>query len=118
MLDCTGLKVCGEGEWKVCKHGAGKHRTWMKLHIALDKVSKQIQAVSPTSNGADDATEVPTLLSQIRQPIGSFKGAGAYDKETVRRELNRLGIKQVIPPQHNAVVSKKGSHICDQEINS
>ena len=80
----------------------------MKLYIALDKVSQQIQAVSLTSNGADDATEMATLLSQIRQPIGSFKGAGAYDKDKVRRELAKRGIKQVIPPQHNAVVSNTG----------
>ena len=80
VMDSTGLKVYGEGEWKVRKHGAGKHRTWIKLHIALDEVSQQIQAVSLTSNGVDDATEVATevatLLSQIRQPMGSFKGDG------------------------------------------
>lgn len=108
VVDSTGLKVYGEGEWKVRKHGVGKHRTWMKLHVALDEVSQQIQAVTLTSNGVDDATEVPALLNQIRQTIGSFKGDGAYDKDKVRKELNRRRIKQVIPPQHNAVVSKKG----------
>jgi len=51
---------------------------------------------------------VATLLSQIRQPIGSFKGVGAYDKDKVRPELTKRGIKQVILPQHNAVVSKTG----------
>ena len=108
VVDSTGLKVYGEGEWKVRKHGVGKHRTWMKLHVALDECSQQIQAVTLTSNGVDDATEVPALLNQIRQTIGSFKGDGAYDKDKVRKELNRRRIKQVIPPQHNAVVSKKG----------
>ena len=108
VVDSTGLKVYGEGEWKVRKHGVGKHRRWMKLHVALDEVSQQIQAVSLTSNGVDDATEVPSLLNQIRQQIGSFKGDGAYDKDKVRKELNRRRIRQVIAPQHNAVVSKKG----------
>jgi IS5 family transposase len=107
VVDSTGLKVYGEGEWKVRKHGAGKHRTWMKLHVALDEVSQQIQAVTLTSNGVDDATEVPALLRQIQQPIGGFKGDGAYDKHKVRKELHKRGIKQIIPPQHNAVVSKK-----------
>lgn len=108
VVDSTGLKVYGEGEWKVRKHGVGKHRTWMKLHVALDEVSQQIQAVTLTPNGVDDATEVPSLLSQIRQSIDSFKGDGAYDKDKVRKELNKRKIRQVIPPQHNAVVSKEG----------
>ncbi len=79
----------------------------MKLHIALDELSQQIQAVSLTSNGVDDAAEVLSLLNQVKQPIGSFKGDGAYDKDKVRKALSMHKIKQVIPPQHNAVVSKK-----------
>lgn len=106
VVDSTGLKVYGEGEWKVRKHGAGKRRTWMKLHVALDEVSQQIEAVSLTSNGIHDSKEVPKLLSQIKRPIGSFKGDGAYDKDNVRIELTKRGIAQVIPPQHNAVISK------------
>jgi IS5 family transposase len=106
VVDSTGLKVYGEGEWKVRKHGAGKRRTWMKLHIALDEDSQQIEAVSLTSNGIHDSTEVPKLLNQIKQPIGSFKGDGAYDKDNVRKELTKRGIAHVIPPQHNAVMSK------------
>ncbi|MCY9879385.1 IS5 family transposase [Vibrio natriegens] len=35
-IDSTGLKVFGEGEWKVKKHGAEKRRTWRKLHLAVD----------------------------------------------------------------------------------
>lgn len=105
VIDSTGLKVYGEGEWKVRKHGAGKHRTWMKMHIAANEETQQIEAVTLTSNSIDDATEVDPLLKQIDKPIGSAKADGAYDKSKARKELNKRKIKQVIPPQHNAVIS-------------
>ena len=112
VVDSTGLKVYGEGEWKVCKHGAGKHRTWMKLHIALDEKSQQIEAITLTTNAVDDATEVAPLLDQIQRKVKSVKGDGAYDKAKVRRQLTKDGITQVIPPQRNAVISKnKDKHL-------
>ena len=55
VVDSTGLKVYGEGEWKVRKHGAGKHRTWMKMHLAADETTQQVQAVTLTTNAVDDA---------------------------------------------------------------
>lgn len=107
VADSTGLKVYGEGEWKVRKHGAGKHRTWMKLHLALDETTQQIQAVTLTTNSVDDATEVNALIRQMQTPVRSFKADGGYDKHKVRKELYKKSIQQVIPPQQNAVVSKK-----------
>lgn len=104
-VDSTGLKVYGEGEWKVRKHGAGKHRTWMKLHIAIDETTQQIEAVTLTSNSVDDASEVNNLLCQITKPVKTFKGDGAYDKKKVRKTLYQRKIEQIIPPQHNAVIS-------------
>jgi IS5 family transposase len=106
VVDSTGLKVYGEGEWKVRKHGAGKHRTWMKMHVAADEKTQQIQAVTLTSNSVDDATEVSALLDQIPRKVKSFKADGAYDKVKVRKELYAKNIQQVIPPQHNAVTNK------------
>jgi hypothetical protein len=121
VVDSTGLKVYGEGEWKVRKYGAGKHRTWMKLHIALDTQTQQVEAISLTTNAVDDATEATTLVSQIDKEINSFCGDGAYDKEKVRLMLHELAIKQLIPPQHNAVIDKqKRKHMVhrDQAIKS
>jgi|KBSMisStandDraft_5_1062788.scaffolds.fasta_scaffold425632_1 hypothetical protein len=114
VVDSTGLKVYGEGEWKVRKHGAGKHRTWMKMHLAVDEKNQQIQAVTLTTNAVQDATEVKELLEQIDQPIGSFKGDGAYDKHKARRELFGRNIRQVIPPQRNAVQLKKKYDFLEQ----
>lgn len=109
VVDSTGLKLYGEGEWKVRKHGADKHRTWMKLHIGVDGESQQIEAFSLTTNAVDDAAEVPGLLKQVRKPLRSFRGDGAYDKDKVRKALYTDNIEQVIPPQHNAVVDRKKS---------
>ena len=106
VVDSTGLKVYGEGEWKVRKHGAGKHRTWMKMHVAVDETTQQIQAVTLTTNAIDDAAQVSALLPQIPQKVKSFKADGAYDKRKVRKELYEKKIQQVIPPRHNAVTSK------------
>jgi len=114
VVDSTGLKVFGEGEWKVRKHGAGKRRTWMKMHLAVDEGTQQIQAVTLTTNAVQDAAEVKSLLRQINQPVKSFKGDGAYDKNRVRKELFERNIQQVIPPQRNAVLLKKKKAFLEQ----
>lgn len=107
VVDSTGLKVYGEGERKVRKHGAGKHRTWMKLHIAAYGETQQIEAFTLTTNAVDDATEVDELLGQISKPVRSFRDDGAYDKDMVRKRFEKDKIKQELPPQHNAVPDKK-----------
>lgn len=107
VVDSTGLKVYGEGEWKVRKHGAGKHRTWMKLHVAANGQTQQIEAITLTTNAVDDATEVGALLGQINKPVKRLMGDGAYDKDKVRELLHKEHIMQVIPPQQNAVTDKK-----------
>lgn len=118
VVDSTGLKVYGEGEWKVRKHGAGKHRTWMKLHVAANGQTQQIEAITLTSNAVDDATEVEPLMSQISKPVKSLMGDGAYDKDKVREQLHKDNIRQVIPPQHNAVTDKKKRQYMAQRDNA
>jgi len=105
VVDSTGLKVYGEGEWKVRKHGPGRHRTWMKLHLVIDSSNQQIKGCKLTTNAVDDASAVDGLLSSLTCDIKSFTGDGAYDKVKVRKRLPK-GVKQIIPPQHNAVKSK------------
>lgn len=107
VVDSTGLKVYGEGEWKVRKHGWSKHRTWRKLHLGIDPLTHEIVAEVLTDNSVDDAAVVDRLLEEVPIEIRSFRGDGAYDKIKVRRLLTKKEIEQVIPPQHNAVVCKK-----------
>jgi hypothetical protein len=87
VLDRTGLKVDGEGEWKARKHGYSKRRTWRKLHLAIDAESHEIQAVAVTEAGVDDAEEVDHLLGPIDREVASAAADGAYDKRKVYRVL-------------------------------
>ena len=104
VLDSTGLKVYGEGEWKVRKHGVSKRRTWRKLHMGSDGKDLEIVSVELTENNVDDAQGGIVMIDQLKQPINICCGDGAYDKEKFRKCLPRDTIA-LIPPQHNAVVS-------------
>jgi hypothetical protein len=104
-IDSTGLKVYGEGEWKVRKHGWSKHRTWRKLHVCIDLVSQEILSVELTGNEEDDACAGSRMLEGKTDNIRSFHGDGAYDKFGFREVLGS-GIEQIIPPPKNAVIQK------------
>jgi hypothetical protein len=111
VMDSTGLKIYGEGEWKVRTHGKSKRRTWRKLHIGADPGSGEIEAVALTENSVDDARMVEPLLSQIDQPIDRFAGDGSYDKRKVYDSLNRHvpQVKVLIPPRKNAHIWQHGN---------
>ena len=107
VVDSTGAKVFGEGEWKVRQHGWSKRRTWRKLHIALNEATGEILAETLTTNGMDDASQVDPLLAQVQQEIEAFGADGAYDKEKVYKALKyppnqEVPIQPIIPPRRNA----------------
>jgi IS5 family transposase len=106
VLDSTGLKVYGEGEWKVRKHGYSKRRTWRKLHLAIDSETHEIQAVMVTEAGVDDAEMVEPLLEPIDREIAAAAGDGAYDKRKVYRALEPRTETILIPPRSNAKIWK------------
>ena len=109
VVDSTGLKVFGEGEWKVRKHGSGKHRTWRKLHLAINPATQEIEATVLTENSGHDADQVAGLLGQIPKRIRSFRGDGAYDKWKVYEELHARQVQPIIPPQRNAKIKRHGN---------
>ena len=111
VLDSTGLKVYGEGEWKVRKHGYSKRRTWRKLHLAIDAESHEIQAVAVTEAGVDDAEEVDHLLKPIDREVASAAADGAYDKRKVYRALEPRAGRILIPPRRDARIWKHGNAI-------
>jgi hypothetical protein len=72
LVDSTGLKLGGAGEWLVEKHGTSRRRSWRKLHLAIDAASGEIVAVELTGSEVDDAERTGALLGQIAGPIASF----------------------------------------------
>ena len=111
VADSTGLKVFGEGEWKVRKHGYSKRRTWRKLHLGVDERTGMIHAVCLTENDVDDAAQVKDMLDQVEVPVDTFSGRGAYDKSKCWDVLTEQLIKPNIPPREDAVywLDEKGN---------
>jgi hypothetical protein len=83
LVDSTGLKLCGPGEWLVEKHGSCKRRSWRKLHLGVDADTGQIVAAALTGREVDDGNQVGPLLDQITGPVASVTGDGAYDQDGV-----------------------------------
>lgn len=111
VMDSTGLKVYGEGEWKMRTHGKSKRRTWRKLHIGADPASGEIEAVALTENSVSDAEMVEPMLRQIEQPIDRFAADGIYDQRKVYDALNQQApqAKVLIPPRKNARIWQHGN---------
>jgi len=105
VIDSTGLKVYGEGEWKTRKHGVGKRRTWRKLHLGVDEKTGFVHAQVLTKNGKGDGDgqQVKEMLEQVKSPIDRFSGDGAYDTYEIWELLKELNIEGIIPPQENAI---------------
>lgn len=104
ILDSTGLKVFGEGEWKVRRHGYTKHRMWNKLHIAIDAKTGDIVGELLTTNGVSDADAGIDLLKAIKGSIADLRGDGSYDKLKIYKECDKRKIKPLIAPQKNAKI--------------
>jgi hypothetical protein len=109
ILDSTGLKVHGEGEWKVRRHGYSKRRTWLKLHLAIDPETHEVQAAVVSEPGVTDEEAVPALLEQVEEPISGAGADGAYDRRTVYEALDRRGARAVIPPRRDAKIQRHGN---------
>lgn len=111
VMDSTGLKIYGEGEWKVRMHSVSKRRTWRKLHIGANPADGEIQAVLLTENNVSDDQVIEKLLGQIEQTIIDFAADGAYDKRKVYDNLNAHSpeVKILIPPRKNARIWKHGN---------
>lgn len=106
-FDSTGLKVFGEGEWKVRQHGLEKKRVWRKLHLAVNLKTQEIESCITTDAGMQDCQGLPKLLETIPGKIDSMIGDGAYDRFSCYEEAQRRESECIFPPQHNAKTSKE-----------
>lgn len=101
VFDASGLKVYGEGEWKVRTHGKGKRRTWRKLHIGIDPNSHEIVVQELTENSAGDAHVAEKLLESFEK-LERVYGDGAYDGRAFRQAAYERGAECIVPPPSNA----------------
>ena len=101
-VDSTGVKLYGEGEWKVRLHGADKRRTWRKLHLAIDHRTQEAVACSMSEQYVLDRRELPGLLKDVEGEVAEVLGDGAYDFQDCYRAIHARGARSVIPPQRRA----------------
>jgi hypothetical protein len=107
VIDSTGLKVYGEGEWKVMTHGKDKRRTWRKLHISMDARTHQLTAASISDKDLLDRNALPDLLEQTTSEIERVCADGAYDFEQCYRAIKKREAIALIPPRSDAVIRGK-----------
>ena len=107
LVDSTGLKLGGAGEWLVEKHGTSRRRSWRKLHIGIDAGSGEIVAIELTEKDVDDAARTGALLDQVTDPIASFTADGAYDQDRVYEAVTERhpDAAVVVPPRSTATLS-------------
>ncbi|MFC1455504.1 IS5 family transposase [Microvirga arabica] len=108
LVDSTGLRLCGPGEWLIEKHGTRGRRSWRKLHIGVDAETGQILASELTSCDVDDGAQVELLLDQITAPLASFVGDGAYDQTGIYSTVaqHHPDADVIVPPRSTAVLSE------------
>ncbi len=107
LVDGTGLKLCGPGEWLIEKHGTKTRRGWRKLHLATDADTGRIVASALTDKDADDGSRVGPLLDQVDGPVASLTGDGAFDRDDVYAEVaaRHPEAAVIVPPRSSAVPS-------------
>jgi hypothetical protein len=107
LVDSTGLRLCGPGEWLIEKHGTLRRRSWRKLHIGVDAETGQILASELTSSDIDDGSQIEPLLDQIPTPLASLIGDGAYDQTDIYSTVAKRNPEAdvIIPPRSTAVPS-------------
>ena len=113
VVDSTGLKVYGEGEWKVRQHGWTKRRTWRKLHVGVNEATGEVVAQTLTSHRIDDASQVVDLLTQVDEAVAAVGGDGAYDRQKVFDALatppSGPSIQPIIALRKDAKIQQHGN---------
>lgn len=111
VVDSTGLKLYGEGEWKVRQHGWTRHRTWRRLHLGVDQATGEVLAACLTPPQPGDKVMLPHLLEQAAQvstSIAQVSGDGGYDYVSCYGAIEKIGARATISPRHNAHIRSNG----------
>jgi Transposase DDE domain len=107
LVDSTGLRLCGPGEWLIEKHGSRRRRSWKKLHLATDADTGRIVASALTGHDGDDGSQLGPLLDQVGGPVASVTADGAFDRDGVYAEVaaRHPEAAVIVPPRSGAVPS-------------
>jgi hypothetical protein len=118
LVDSTGLKIPGEGEWLDQKHGIRSRRRWRKLHLGIDAITHEIVASDLTPDDVGDIFEMPALLDQIDAEVASMTADGAYDGEGVYDAVaeRHPQVAVIIPPRATAVPNESTTTQRDRHI--
>lgn len=103
-VDSTGVKLYGEGEWKVRLHGAERRRAWRKLHLAVDHRTHEVVSLGMTDKDVLDRRALPFLLKEVEGEVAEVLGDGAYDFHDCYAAIHGRGARSVIPPKKRARV--------------
>ena len=109
VVDSTGIKVYGEGEWKTRQHGISKRRTWRKLHLGVDEATGEILSAVVTTNDVHDGEVLEDILDGIEDEIDQVSGDGAYDQKHCYEDISERDAIAVIPPRRNAKILRHGN---------
>jgi hypothetical protein len=109
VFDSTGLKVFGEGEWKVRQHGYSCRRTWRKLTLILDSDSQEIVTAQLSTNDYHDKKLLPDLIKEINERLGNAAGDGGYDSHECFEAVKVKGGNPVIVPRKDAKIKQHGN---------
>ena len=109
VVDSTGLKIYGEGEWKVRIHGASRRRTWRKLHIGVDESTGDIVVSALSTADVSDGELLPEMLRSVDGPVTKVSGDGSYDHKKVYAAIAVLGAEALIPPRRRARIWHHGN---------
>jgi hypothetical protein len=110
VIDSTGLKIFGEGEWKVRQHGYSKRRDWMKLHLAIDSSNNQIISAALTSNSFKDNQLFGDLVDEIPGEIEQVSADGAYDSKDCYKKAKERNFRPAFPPRRGSKINKHGNN--------
>ena len=106
VVDASGLKIYGEGEWKTNKHGREKRRRWIKVHVAVDPKTGECIAAKVTDEKGADPSQLDSLLKGCPRSVKRAYADGAYDTQKCRKLLEERHIEDIIPPRKTGVLSK------------
>ena len=114
VIDSTGLKFHGAGEWARAKHGESR-RSWRKLHISVNPDDNEIIAFELTDDDTSDAAMIGDLVAASGGNIRAVIADGAYDGEPTYDAIRAARPpgsppKIVIPPKAPSIPDKGDPH--------